>query len=165
MCQPSTAILSWVMLHAAACPLSCIPAWGDGERATWAWGEPLMLSLWWQDSLLLALSNQHALRTNTYELSQIISLEKHQQPSKQTTHHTPTQNVFIIRKLLFLYNAWTLPHIKHFCMFTTPATHWRGEWRLYITTLTCGMSSKQSTTHIFPWAVLILKAGAWLSIA
>lgn len=47
-------------------------------------------------------------------------------------------------------------------MFTTSATHLRGGWRLYTTTLACRMSSKQSTTHIFPWA--ILKAQAWVTI-
>jgi len=90
--------------------------------------------------------------------------KNHEQPSKQTTHHTPIQNVFIIRNLFFLYKAWTLPHIKHFCMFTTPATHLSGGWRLYITTLLCGMSSKKSTTHFFPSAVLIVEAGAWMTI-
>lgn len=50
-------------------------------------------------------------------------------------------------------------------MFTTPATHFRGGWGLYITTLTCGMGSKQSTTHIFPWAILILKAGTRMTTA
>lgn len=50
-------------------------------------------------------------------------------------------------------------------MFTTPATHFRAGWGPYITTLTSGMGSKQSTTHIFPWAVLILQAGARMATA
>lgn len=134
---------------------------------------------WWQRTLgtgralntdsyqqgSLAFNDQCALRTHTSDLSQITFLEKsHEQPSKQTTHHTPTQNVFIIINLLFLCKAWTLLHTKHFCMFTTPVTHLRGGWWLYITAFTSGRSSKQSTTCSFPWAVLILRTGAWVTI-
>lgn len=141
----------------------CMKWW---QRQFWALGEPLLLNPTHRRACpkhsITTVHWGHILRIFHQKL---FKKPMDNQASKQTTHHTPTQNVFIVRNLLFLYKDWTLPHAKHFCMFTTPATHFRGGWGLYITTLTRGMGSKQSTTHIFPWAALILKAGTWTTTA
>lgn len=140
----------------------CLKWW---QREFWAPGEPLFPNPTHRTAYLKhSMTSVHWGHTLKI-FHQKIVLNTREQSSKQTTRHTPTQNVFIVRNLLFRYKAWTLPHTKHFCMFTTPATHFRGGWGLYITTLTCGMASKPSTTHIFPWAILILKAGAQMTAA